>query len=153
MSYPLFPLPGSDLAWRAIIAAGARQPGRAAELTAQLIVGRPADQMYGVCCEIAQYAKAAVDSLNADTETPRPESGTWTLGHLARRPDRTDSKRAFAEDFLTAYCVADDQSAIAVYDEMVRDEQLLHVQAIAQLICEVAEVTGNALGHHVAWTR
>ncbi|MXM66750.1 hypothetical protein GR925_25795 [Streptomyces sp. HUCO-GS316] len=67
----------------AAAAAGPLHAERAADCTTRLIFGRPHEEVYGVCCSVAQYAVDAVTALACDRAVGAPEQGgPWRLDVL-----------------------------------------------------------------------
>lgn len=139
----------------AIHAVGGGRVERAADLTTELVFQRPALDVYGVCCGIAQFAVDVLAVLNGveGVQGP-PGGGPWTADALCPEDLSTDPAEAFARVFLHAYAAeggAGGPGTVDAFNRMtVHDGGGAHVmRCVAHLVQHAVEVEAAAVARQV----
>ncbi|MFJ2675085.1 hypothetical protein [Streptomyces sp. NPDC087525] len=99
------------------------------------------NQMYGVCCAIAEAGKHVLPRLFGE----QPADSMVVLQELEPGAALADPHRAFALRFLTAYANNDQPMTLALFDTALAAGGEQYVESVCALLAEVAGLCRLAL--------
>jgi hypothetical protein len=100
------------------------------------------DQMYGVCCAIAEAGKQMIRRLFGDAMN---EHSLVVLQEIEPGAGDRDPARAFAMRFLAAYANDDRDMTLALFDTALKAGGEQYVDSVCALLSEVAGLCRSAL--------
>lgn len=131
----------SELVLDALAFAVAGDSERAADALDSLGTASTNNQMYGVCCAIAEAGRHMLQRVLGK----QPPGSMFALEELEPGTAERDPHRAFALRFLTAYANGDRDMTLALFDAALEAGGDDYVESVCALLAEVAGITRLAL--------
>jgi hypothetical protein len=138
-------LAASQLVMDTLAYAVAGDADRAATALQDLGVQSNGNQMYGVCCALAEAGTIALRRIYGD-QAPNPTFGDmWVMQQLVPGALEEDPPKAFSMRFLVAYANGHRDIALALYDAAYQASNDEYVDSVAALLATVAGITRLAI--------
>ncbi|WP_413102263.1 hypothetical protein [Streptomyces sp. Inha503] len=133
------------LTYEAIAHAVAGEADQAATNLITLGQGSDDNQMYGVCCAIAEAGAHMLRKIYGDRAPKTPDEGMWAIQPL--KPGAVDENppKAFAVRFLIAYANGDQQTTLALFNAALHSDGNQYVDSVCALLADVAGITRLAI--------